>query len=136
MAAIGGIGLSTGLYRLTAPATEGLALRMIETLIAPAIGEEMVFRGLMIPDRGEPTPFLPALVLSEAVFVLWHVVEAETFLPAARPMFLRPDFLAIAALLGLACAILRRATGSLWPAVALHWTMVTLWQTFLGGFTL
>ena len=107
---------------------------MAETLIAPAVGEELAFRGLLIPDRSERTPFLRAVAISEALFVAWHVVEAAIILPAARPMFLRPDFLLIAALLGLACAILRRITGSLWPAVALHWVMVTLWQTFAGGF--
>ncbi len=63
------------------------------------------------------------------------MVEAETFLRAAAPMFLRPDFLAIAGTLGIGCAFVRRLNGSLWPAVALHWVMVGVWQTWLGGFT-
>jgi predicted Abi (CAAX) family protease len=28
---------------------------------------------------------------------------------------------------------MRRQTGSLWPAVILHWAVVVVWQTWLGG---
>ena len=38
-----------------------------------------------------------------------------------------------AATLGLGCALIRWRTGSLWPAVALHWLVVVTWQTLLGG---
>ena len=132
---LGAIGFSTGLYALHPANTAHLAFRLVETFIAPAIGEELVFRGLLIPGRAEPSRFFGALVFSTAVFILWHVVEAETFLRAAAPMFLRLDFLTIAATLGVGCALVRRLTGSLWPAVALHWIMVGIWQTWLGGFT-
>jgi predicted Abi (CAAX) family protease len=132
---LGAIGFSTGLYALHPANTTNLAFRLAETFVAPAIGEELVFRGLLIPGRAESPRFLGALVFSTAVFTFWHVVEAETFLRAAAPMFLRPDFLACAATLGVGCALARRLTGSLWPAVALHWVMVGIWQTWLGGFT-
>ena len=135
LAALGAIGFSTGLYALHTPNTAHLAARLVETLIAPAIGEELVFRGLLIPCRAERRNFPRSLVISTIVFTLWHVVEAETFLHAAAGMFLRPDFLACAATLGIGCAIIRRMTGSLWAAVALHWIMVGIWQTWLGGFT-
>ena len=68
-----------------------------------------------------------------ALFVLWHLVEAYWILPAHRALFTRPDFLACAALVGLACAILRYRSGSLWPAVALHWAYVVAWVGLLGG---
>ena len=135
LALLGGIGFASGLYSLHAPNTTRLAFRLAETFIAPAVGEELVFRGLLIPGRPESPRFLGALLVSTTVFTLWHVAEAETFLRAAAPMFLRPDFLACAATLGVGCAIVRRLTGSLWPAVALHWVMVGIWQTWLGGFT-
>jgi predicted Abi (CAAX) family protease len=48
-------------------------------------------------------------------------------------MFLRPDFLACTAILGLGCALMRWRTGSLWPAVILHGGFVVVWQTWLGG---
>ena len=59
--------------------------------------------------------------------------EAVTFLKAAAKVFLRPDFLLCCAVLGLACAIMRYRTGSLWPAVLLHWAVVVVWQTWWGG---
>jgi predicted Abi (CAAX) family protease len=55
------------------------------------------------------------------------------FLPRAAPIFLRPDFLACAAILGAGCALIRWRTASIWPAVALHWLVVVIWQTWLGG---
>jgi predicted Abi (CAAX) family protease len=135
LALLGAIGFSTGLYTLHPANTAHLAFRLTETFVAPAIGEELVFRGLLIPGRAESPRFLGALLFSSTVFILWHVVEAEIFLRSAAPMFLRPDFLACAATLGVGCAFVRRLTGSLWPAVALHWVMVGIWQTWLGGFT-
>lgn len=136
LAAMGAAGFATGFYRLHPPNLHGMPLRLLTVLVAPAIGEEASFRGLLIPDREEtPRPWL-AIAVATPVFTAWHVFEALTFLPAARPVFLRPDFLACATILGVGCAIVRWRTGSLWPAVALHWLAVTLWQTWLGGFTL
>ena len=135
LAALGAIGFSTGLYAIHPANTAHLAFRLAETFVAPAIGEELIFRGLLIPGRAESPRFLGALAVSTTVFTLWHIVEAETFLRSAATMFLRPDFLACAATLGVGCAVMRRMTGSLWPAVLLHWIMVGIWQTWLGGFT-
>jgi predicted Abi (CAAX) family protease len=126
------IGFSTGLYHLT-PTQPGLALRMLTVLFVPALGEEIVFRGLLTPGRQElQRPALP-IAISTSLYALWHVAEALTFLPAAATVFLRPDFLLCCAVLGLACAILRYRTGSLWPAVLLHWGLVVAWQTWWGG---
>lgn len=136
LAAMAAIGFSSGLYGLHPARTKGLALRLITVLIAPAIGEEAFFRGLLIPDRTETARPWAALAVVTGVFTAWHVVEAKTFLRVADPMFLRPSFLACAASLGLGCGVIRWRTGSLWPAVAVHWLAVTVWQTWLGGLVL
>lgn len=126
------IGFSTGLYALT-PAVPGLPLRLLAVLFVPALGEEIPFRGLLVPDREESRrPPWTAIAVSTALYVAWHPLEALTFLPQAA-MFLRPDFLACTAILGLACALMRWRTGSLWPAVLLHGGFVAVWQTWLGG---
>lgn len=126
------IGFSTGLYNLT-PAQPDLALRMLSVFFVPALGEEIIFRGLLIPGRDEPQrPWLP-IVFSTALYTVWHVFEALTFLRAAASIFLRLDFLLCCAVLGLSCAIMRYLTGSLWPAVLLHWALVVVWQTWWGG---
>lgn len=135
LAAMAAVGFSTGFYVLTPTKTQGLALRLGLVLLAPAIGEELPFRVLPIPGRNETDRPWLALALVTPVFIAWHVLEALTFIPVARGVFLRPDFLACAGVLGLGCGIVRWRTSSLWPAVALHWLAVTIWQTWLGGFT-
>jgi predicted Abi (CAAX) family protease len=102
-------------------------------VLVPSIGEEVVFRGLLTPGREEGVSAARAILPSTAVFVLWHVFEALTFMPQAAPVFLRVDFLATTAVLGLACGWLRWRTGSLWPAVLLHWLEVAGWQIWFGG---
>lgn len=125
------IGFSTGLYALT-PTTSGLPLRLLTVLFVPALGEEIPFRGLLVPGRGEARRPWIAIAVSTALYVAWHPLEALTFLPHAT-MFLRPDFLVCTAILGLGCAVMRWRTGSLWPAVLLHGGFVVVWQTWLGG---
>ena len=128
------IGFSTGLYALT-PTAPGLPLRLLVVLFVPALGEEIPFRGLLVPGRDESSRPGPAIAISSALYVAWHPLEALTFLPQGA-MFLRPDFLVCTAILGLACALMRWRTGSLWPAVILHGGFVVVWQTWLGGFRL
>jgi predicted Abi (CAAX) family protease len=132
-AVVGPAGFATGLLTWRPrPGPEVLRLAAA-ALLAPGLGEEAPFRGALVPDRREAiSPALPIL-LSTGVFSLWHLVEATTFLPRARPLFLRADFLAWTVLLGLVCAVLRRRSGSLWPAVLLHWAAVVAWQGWLGG---
>ena len=136
LAAVGGVGFSSGLYALHPANLNGLPFRLVTVLIAPAFGEEAVFRGLLIPSRAETANPTLQIVLATSVFIAWHLVEAKLILPASAPPFERPDFLACAGLVGLGCAAIRWRTGSLWPAVALHWLTVTIWQTWLGGLTL
>ncbi|WP_184716503.1 CPBP family glutamic-type intramembrane protease [Caulobacter sp.] len=132
LATMAAIGFTTGLYHLT-PAEPGLPLRMLTVLFIPALGEEIPFRGLLTPGPGESRRPWLAIALSTTLYTLWHVVEALTFLPGAASVFLRPDFLLCCAVLGLGCAVMRLKTGSLWPAVGLHWLLVVVWQTWLGG---
>jgi predicted Abi (CAAX) family protease len=136
LSAVGIVGFSSGLYPLHPANLTGLPLRLLTVLIAPAFGEEAVFRGLLIPSRRESAKPTLQIVLATLVFIAWHLVEAKLILPRAAALFERPDFLACAGLVGLGCAVIRWRTASLWPAVALHWLMVTIWQTWLGGLTL
>ncbi len=130
---VGPGGFATGLLAWRPrPLHETLALAL-PALIAPAIGEEVAFRGLMIPGGKDAPSAWTAITVSTALFCAWHVLEASTFLPRARPLFMRPDFLAWTVLLGVACAALRRRSSSLWTAVILHWAVVVVWQGWLGG---
>ncbi len=112
-------------------ATEIATIAVIAFLV-PALGEEIVFRGLLIPDRVETPRALLWIVVSTALFVAWHGAETM-WLPGARTIFLRADFLFLAAALGAACAILRRRSGSIWTALILHWLAAVAWIGWLGG---
>jgi len=127
------IGLATGLYQPGPGDLSALPLTLLTVLFVPAIGEEAVFRGLMTPGRREQPSAVRAVALSTLLYVLWHPLEGFTFLPGARELFSRWDFLLVTALLGLACGLTRWRTGSIWPAVILHWGAVVVWKTWLGG---
>jgi len=114
---------------LSAPQLAVLAAR---ALFIPALGEELMFRAALIPGRHEGAPALPWIALSVVLFTGWHVVET-TFLPGSAATFLRADFLTLAAVLGLLCALLRWRSESIWTAVALHWLVVVAWQGWFGG---
>jgi predicted Abi (CAAX) family protease len=103
-------------------------------LVAPAIGEEILFRAALLPapDSSRPLPYGP-LLLSVALFVLWHPLQALVFGPHWRETVLDPWFLASVAAFGVASARLYWNTGSLWPPVALHWMVVVAWKALLGG---
>ena len=127
------IGLWGGFLRPTPGDWSVLPMTLALAVLVPSLGEELVFRGVLVPGREEGGSATRAILPSTAVFVLWHVFEALTFMPAAAPVFLRADFLATTAVLGLACGWLRWRTGSLWPAVLLHWLEVAGWQIWFGG---
>jgi predicted Abi (CAAX) family protease len=71
---------------------------------------------------------LPSL----ALFVLWHPVQVWLGLPMAQDVFLDWRFLIIAALLGIACTIGWQRSGSIWPAMAIHWAAVVGWKALLA----
>lgn len=127
------IGLTGGFLTPSPPDWPALPGALLLAIFIPAIGEELVFRGLLVPGREERSNATAAILLSTAVFVGWHVLEGLTFMRFAAPIFLRPDFLLTTAVLGLACGVLRHRTGSLWPAVLLHWLEVAGWRIWFDG---
>ena len=120
-----------GLVRLQFPPDAITTLGLAATLfVAPALGEELLFRGLIIPrDR----PGGVAIALSVALFVAWHPLQAVTLGPPWAVAFLDPWFLVCAAILGLALARIYAVTRSLWPCVVGHWMIVLVWKALLGG---
>ena len=126
---------AAGLISLAAPApTAGeLALLGVRVLLLPAMVEEVVFRVLPNPhprERAGRSRVVLAGVLSLAAYVLLHPLGG-LLLQLPTP-FLEPAFLLLAALLGTACLLLYRFSGSLWSPVLLHWLVVVGWLS-LGG---
>lgn len=110
-----------------------LLLRLaLIAIVAPAFGEELLFRIVLLPLPGQSAPSwryaVPVLL-----FVLWHPPQVLLFGPAWGEVVLNPWFLAAVAVLGTALTRLYLATGSIWPSVLLHWTAVVGWKAFFGA---
>lgn len=98
-------------------------------LLVPALSEELVFR-VALPWCGSilGLPARLADLAAIALFVIWHPVQVWLGLPLAQPIFLDPEFLLLASLLGLVCLVSYRRSGSIWPAVVMHWIVVISWK--------
>ena len=105
-------------------------------LLMPAFVEELLFRGLLLPQPLEgvaPAAMAAWIGLSVGLFVLYHPLAGRLWYPEGRELFERAPFLQECALLGLACALAYALSGSLWWAVLIHWLAVTLWLEPLQG---
>jgi predicted Abi (CAAX) family protease len=110
---------------------------LIGCLLTPGITEEILFRVLMLPHPEENASGLMLWFWgcgSLALFLVYHPLNALTFYPVGRSTFRNPVFLLLAAVLGAACTIAYLQSGSLWPPVAIHWLVVTVWLLLLGGY--
>ena len=101
-------------------------------LVAPSGLEEGLFRALLLPRPDERGALLYA-ALSLTLYVLSHPANALLFRPAALNVFTDPRFLVVVTLLGVACTAATWTSGSLWPAIPIHWLTVFVWLGFLGG---
>ncbi|NIJ65646.1 putative Abi (CAAX) family protease [Sphingomonas leidyi] len=101
-------------------------------MLVPALGEELAFRALLVPPPGRP--FAPwQWAIAVGAFILWHPLQALIFGPPWSAIFLAPGFLAIVAVLGSLLVRLYRATGSIWPCVLVHWSVVAGWKLLFAG---
>lgn len=132
------IGLASGLLRVdTARASAVDALRVAALLfLQPALIEEIVFRGLLLPLDVRSLPRSRVVLVAGsalAVYVASHPLNAWLFRPHALGVFASPVYLVLAALLGLACTIAYFISRSIWPPVVIHWVTVVAWIGLLGG---
>jgi uncharacterized protein len=126
------VALLEGLIHPGGSGDSGHLLRLaLVALVAPAFGEELLFRAALLPAPGAPAPgwrhVVPVLL-----FVAWHPAQALIFGPQWAAVVLDPWFLLAVLVLGIALTRLYLATGSIWPCVALHWAVVVGWKA-LGG---
>src|SRR5687768_9170318 len=80
-----------GLARIAEPPDRAALWRLgVTLLVAPALGEELLFRAALIPREHSRWPWL---ALSVVLFVAWHPLQALTFGPPWARAFLDPWFL-------------------------------------------
>jgi len=117
------------------PTFDAATLRLAIIAIAlPSLGEELLFRAALLPEPQPDTP-LPKTraALALALFVVWHPLQALFTSDERATVFVDPWFLLAVVALGLACTRLYWRSGSIWPAVVLHWLIVVGWKALAGG---
>ncbi|MEA3048572.1 MAG: hypothetical protein QOG84_408 [Sphingomonadales bacterium] len=119
-----------------------LLLVALIAFFVPVLGEEILFRGILLKPPPIGTSALGPAVLSAVLFTLWHplqVLGCRWLISGPCPLpwtwlGLCFWFLAACFALGLACARAVLKTRSLWPALLLHWIVIVAWIGLFGGF--
>lgn len=127
---------ATGLFEFRLANDPYTLLRTgIIALIIPSLLEELLFRGPLIAlqSRIHASAMTIVALGSLALFVLWHPFNAAFMLTEAQSLFFDWRFLMVAFFLGIATTTAALRAGSIWPAVAIHWTAVISWKTFFSG---
>lgn len=104
--------------------------RAVVLFLFPALGEELLFRALLLPTRFDGVGVMaqvPWVALSVGLFVAWHPLLARTRRDPLRTLLADRRFLVQATLLGLACSLAYLVSGSIWPPVLIHWLTVVVW---------
>jgi predicted Abi (CAAX) family protease len=123
------VGLGNGLFKITlTDAWLEFAIIALIAVFIPALGEELVFRVALPTLFQKILPSAAGQLLALGLFIVWHPMQLSLGLPLGQTLFLDPGFLLIVAALGLICAISYRRSGSIWPAVMMHWLSVVLWK--------
>ena len=99
-------------------ATAGVLIAMLS-----AAGEEIGWRGFLVPELARRTTFARTALISGAVWALWHlpllVLVADD--RGGAPLWSAlPCFVVLTLSLSVVLAWLRLRSGSIWPAVVLH----------------
>ncbi len=110
-----------------APSLSNMVAVAIVAFFVPALFEELVFRGLLLPYFSWTW-----IALSNALYIAWHPIEALFLFPEAANLFFDPKFLLIVAVLGLSCTFVYVRAQSLWASIGLHWIVVVAWKA-MGG---
>lgn len=125
-----------GLIGVGAGPPTASARTLLLPFLAPALLEESLFRGLLLPHpRRVGVPLVQRMrwwAASLAAYLVAHPLLAATLRGSARGVFDTPVFLLEAGLLGVTATALYERTGSLWPGVLLHGAVVAAWLS-LGG---
>ena len=129
------LGLGSGLLEPSWPQWWEVLLLPPMLVLYPALIEEAIFRGLLLPrtlNAGPPRRRVTAVALSTGLFVLMHPLNHWLVGLSDTSSFTDPVFLVIVTLLGLTCAVQRLWSPSLWLPIATHWATVVAWHLFLG----
>lgn len=120
-----------GLGRLDTTGVEGpvgpfilsaLTIHILEAGLL-ALGEEIGWRGLLVPQLARVQPFARTAIISGVIWGLWHVPLISGgggYTSGAPAWYAVACFMVLIVGVSFAFTWLRLASGSIWPAVLLH----------------
>lgn len=87
-----------------------------------AVGEEIGWRGLLIPQLARVQSFSRTAIISGVIWGVWHVplIIGGGYSSSAPTWYAVACFMVLVVGMSFAFAWLRLASGSLWPAVLMH----------------
>ena len=102
------------------------------------LGEEIGWRGFLVPALAERMTFFPMVLTSGLIWSAWHVpsILGTEYTSAAPAWFTIPCFTVMVISIAGITAWLRLRSGSIWPAVVLHATHNALVQRLFDPMTL
>lgn len=138
----------TGLGRFTTanlPADQPLPVFLIVNLtvifllgsVPSALGEEIGWRGLLVPQLSKLTTFSKAALISGAVWAAWHapLLLFADYNAGTPPLYGLACFSVLVMGISFAFAWLRIKSGSLWTGVVLHASHNLIIQAILDPLT-
>ncbi|CAI7729095.1 unnamed protein product [Closterium sp. NIES-54] len=100
--------------------------------LTPFVSSVPFLRSFPLPRDWLVDPKVFYGILSTSLYVLAHPFLAWLSRPAALRLFSHPGFLLCCVVLGTACLVVYRRSGSVWAAILVHWAAVSVWMC-LGG---
>jgi membrane protease YdiL (CAAX protease family) len=103
-----------------------------------AVGEEIGWRGLLVPQLARLNPFARTALISGIIWGIWHVplIVGGGYSSGTPTWYALVCFMVLIVGMSFAFAWLRLASGSIWPAVLMHATHNTFIQSVLDRITL
>lgn len=102
-----------------------------------AIGEEIGWRGYLVPDTLERVGIKKALIYTSIFWGVWHlpILISGLYMPGTPAWYSVPAFLFMIIPVGMIYGIITIKTKSIWPAIFLHAAHNTFDQLIFGTVT-
>jgi membrane protease YdiL (CAAX protease family) len=115
-----------------------ISLYLVIPSMISAIGEEIGWRGFLVPELGADAGFRRAALVSGAVWAVWHapaIVFGGYGIEGTPKAYQMACFGAMVVASAVIQAWLRLQSGSIWPCVVLHATHNAVIQRFFDAIT-
>lgn len=102
------------------------------TALVTAAGEEIGWRGLLVPQLARKNSFARTALISGVIWGFWHVplIIGGGYTSGAPAWFAVSAFMVVVMGMSFAFAWVRLASGSIWPAAIMH----SVHNSFIQGF--